>query len=244
MQSIAGGTGGTAIGAVSRANGQESTAIGEGSQANGDYSTALGQLSLASGAQSTALGQLSKATGDYSTAVGQSSNAAGTGSIAVGDSSLAGFSNSTAIGFEARTTRANQMMFGTASNTYTAPGITSAASTAAQTGPTQVVTSDANGNLATSDLSKLPAFQGLQQQVNRNSEGIAMAIALGAGGAILPEGKDHAVAVDWGNFEGGNNAMGISGVERLGENLFLNAALGLGCGQGTVGGRAGLTYAW
>ena len=43
------------------------------------------------------------------------------------------------------------MVFGTASNTYTAPGITSSASKAAQSGPTQIVTADAGGNLATTD---------------------------------------------------------------------------------------------
>ena len=46
-----------------------------------------------------------------------------------------------------------------------------------------------------------------------------MAIALGGGGAVLPDCKDHAVTVDWGNFEG-YNAIGVSGVQRLGDNLF------------------------
>jgi autotransporter adhesin len=50
-------------------------------------------------------------------------------------------------------TRANQQSFGTAANTYTMPGVTSAASRAAQTGPVSFVTSDSAGNLATSSLS-------------------------------------------------------------------------------------------
>ena len=41
------------------------------------------------------------------------------------------------------------MAFGTAANSYTMPGITSLASRAAQSGPVEIVTSDANGNLAT-----------------------------------------------------------------------------------------------
>ena len=45
------------------------------------------------------------------------------------------------------------MMFGTAASLYAAPGITSAASRAAQSGPTQFVTSDAAGNLATANFS-------------------------------------------------------------------------------------------
>jgi trimeric autotransporter adhesin len=39
---------------------------------------------------------------------------------------------------------------GTAANTYTLPGLASAASLAAQVGPTNFITTDANGNLAAS----------------------------------------------------------------------------------------------
>jgi autotransporter adhesin len=44
-------------------------------------------------------------------------------------------------------------MLGTATATYTMPGLTSAASLAAQGGPVKFVTSDAAGNLAVSDIS-------------------------------------------------------------------------------------------
>jgi hypothetical protein len=139
------------------------------------------------------------------------------------------------------------MMFGTASNTYTAPGITSAASLAAQSGPTQIVTSDAGGNLATASANSIvagtPAFQGLQTQVNKVSEGVAMAMAMGGGGAVLPDDKNHAVSMNWANFEG-SNAIAVSGVQRLGESTFLNAGVGAGTGYGTVGGHAGVMYAW
>jgi trimeric autotransporter adhesin len=47
------------------------------------------------------------------------------------------------------------MAFGTASNTYVAPGITSAASKAAQSGPLEIVTSDAGGHLATNTAAGL-----------------------------------------------------------------------------------------
>jgi hypothetical protein len=47
------------------------------------------------------------------------------------------------------TTRANQVVVGTATNTYTLAGVTSAASLAAQSGPVSFVTSDGAGNLAT-----------------------------------------------------------------------------------------------
>jgi trimeric autotransporter adhesin len=57
---------------------------------------------------------------------------------------------STAIGQGAVAAQPNQMVFGTAANTYVAPGITSSASLASQTGPTNFVSSDANGHLAVS----------------------------------------------------------------------------------------------
>jgi hypothetical protein len=120
------------------------------------------------------------------------------------------------------------------------------ASLAAQSGPTQLVTSDANGNLATMNPNALvansPAFQSLQQDVQQNSEGVAIALALGGTG-ILPDNKDVAATVNWGNFQG-QNAMGFSGIGRLSDNWFLNGGVGVGTNQGTVGGRAGVTFAW
>ena len=71
--------------------------------------------------------------------VHQTSTGSGTGNLTL--VSVNGKrSFNTAFGNGATTTRDNQQMLGTASNTYTAPGITSAASRAAQTGTTQIVT--------------------------------------------------------------------------------------------------------
>ena len=182
-----------------------------------------------------------------SLAVGQGASASGLNSSAFGQGASAGFANSTAIGALAHTTRDNQIAFGGAANTYTAAGITSAASLAAQSGTKQVVTSDANGNLATLDTNSLisnsSAFQNLQHQVHDNTEGIAMAMALGGGNAILPDDKSTAMTVNWGNF-GNTNAMAVSGVQRLTDNIFLNGGVGVGTSTGLVGGRAGVSFAW
>src|SRR5258705_90296 len=103
----------------------------------------------------------------------------------------AAFAGSTAIGAGAVTTAPNQMMFGAASNTYVAPGITSAASLAAQSGPTNFVTSDASGHLAVSNFSPQTitnlsnsvaslnqSVASLQNGVSRAFEGTAIAIAM------------------------------------------------------------------
>ena len=237
----------TVSAAGATASGGSSTAVGKSSTASGNFSTAIGQFSKASGLASTALGESSTASGAASTALGVSSTASGDFSTALGELSTAGFANSTAIGAGSATTRDNQMVFGTAANTYTAPGITSAASLAAQTGPTRLVTSDAGGNLATADPNSVvmnsSAFQNLQSDVRQNTEGTAIAIALGGAAAILPEDKTFAASMNWGNFQG-QNALGFGGVGRVNDNWFLNAGIGVGMNQGTTGGRAGVTYAW
>lgn len=255
----------TALGGESNATGERSTALGAESTASGTMSVALGNASAAGGFDSTALGTFSNAGGDGSIAIGHDTFSAGNGSTALGyhtsasglnstalgQNSSAGFANSTAIGSGAVTTRDNQMMLGTASNTYTASGIASAESRAAQQGPVEIVTSDASGNLATTDASSLGLatiddFEQAQQGIERNTEGIAMAMALGGVPNILPCGTDYAVSANWGTFDS-ENAIALGGTARLVDNVFINAGGAFGTSgrnNSAGGGRAGVTYAW
>jgi hypothetical protein len=183
--SIASGFTSTAIGALSVATQSQSTATGHLSAATGTNSSAFGQLSLAgcpgtgffnlpcaagvadnttaigqastaTANNATALGQASTANAIGATAVGQGTTASGTNSLALGVGASATNNNASAIGEGATTTRDNQVVIGTKTNTYTTPGITSAASSAAQAGPLEIVTTDANGNLAAQAISELP----------------------------------------------------------------------------------------
>jgi hypothetical protein len=71
-------------------------------------------------------------------ALGQGAQAIGVGSTAIGQGASTGlFNNATAIGNGAIATRDNQVVIGTATNTYTAPGITSAASRPRKAGPSK-----------------------------------------------------------------------------------------------------------
>ena len=110
---------------------------------------------------------------------------------------------------------ANQMRFGTATATRMTRRASTVASTAAQSGPTQIVTSDASGNLATAGVNSLlensTAFKGF---VRRR----VMAIAMGGGATTLPPGQNFDIGVNWGTFDG-QNAVGITGVARLYDNL-------------------------
>jgi hypothetical protein len=218
------------------------------------------------------MGLNSKATGPSAIAIG--ANATATGSVAVGslafasnggaafgDNATASFANSTAIGGGAVATQANQVVLGTASNTYTMPGINSAASLAAQSGPTKFVTSDVGGNLATSTFgptdilglqNNVASLQGnvavlqgsvgvLQSQMKQSFEGVAIAVAMG--GSALPSDKRFAISSNWGTFRG-ENAASFLAQARVNDYIVLNGGVGLGFSQGGVAGRVGATVAW
>ncbi len=144
------GVSATALGHSARGDGQGATAVGQASVASANFTTAVGAVSQATGRFATALGYSSLATAMRATAVGRLAQASADGASAFGASAGALHIDATAIGVGATTSRTNQMVFGTGANTYTAPGIISAAGDAAQTGQLFVVTSDAAGNLATS----------------------------------------------------------------------------------------------
>jgi hypothetical protein len=137
------------------------------------------------------------------------------------------------------------MMFGAGGTTYTMPGVRSAASLAAQTGPTYFVTTDEAGNLATSSFNP-DSIAALDSRVTALSakafEGTAIALAM-AGGATLPAEKNFAVSINWGVFEGQHGFAGTAAA-RINDNLHIHGGIGVGASEGTVGGRAGLTLSW
>lgn len=106
----------------------------------------------ASGQDAVAAGFGSSAEGARSAALGTQARAVGASSVALGAGAEARAEGSTALGAGAVASRPRQVAIGTAASTYTLPGITSAASRAAQSGPTQVVTTDAAGNLASASI--------------------------------------------------------------------------------------------
>jgi hypothetical protein len=133
-------------------------------------------------------------------------------------------------------------------------GVTSAASLAAQSGPTRVVTTDAAGNLATTTFnpgsvaaldSRVTTLENNVNNLNFNVrkafEGAAVAIAMG--GSALPDNKRFAISANWGNFSG-ENAFGGMAQMRISNNFVANAAIGAGFARGGVGGRVGGTFAW
>ncbi len=263
------GTGSSAFGFNSTAGGANSTAMGINSSASGANSIASGSSSAASGDQSTAMGASSAASGLSSSAFGNNSIASGSNSSAFGQGAVASGRNSTAIGAGASATRDNQVAIGTGASTYTAAGVTSAASRAAQSGSTQFVTTDSNGNLANSaygpqDIAGLNSnvnnlqsqtnylsatvmghsqdISALRSSVQRGYEGTAVALAT-AGGNFLQENQKFAITGKFGQFRG-QTAFGGSAQMRLSNNVVAHAGVGGGVRYGGVGAFGGLTLGW
>jgi hypothetical protein len=119
---------------------------------------------------------------------------------------------------------------------------------AAQSGPLQVVTSDAGGNLATDGGAIFGSLNQLQNSINLLQQedkklraGIATAAAL-PHSVVLP-GERFAFDIDWANYAG-SNAVGFTGAVRLGQLNFnegpvsVQANAGAGFSSDNTGGRA------
>jgi len=146
---------GTVYGDVGAALTALDTAIDSTSGVVAANNTSALPAASAAGNDSLAVGYGSSASGTNSVALGTASTASATGATSVGYGATAGHAGATAVGAGATTSRANQMAFGTAASTYTMPGLGSASSLSAQSGPVEVVTTDADGNLASVPLSTL-----------------------------------------------------------------------------------------
>ena len=170
-----------------------------------------------------------------------------------------GFAASTAIGVGAQATAENEMVFGRASESYTTPGITSITSLSRQSGPLQVVTSDAGGHLASDGgaiFSQLDQLQSndtkifsqldkLHSDIGTVETGVA--VALSAVGPDLTGAERFGLSLNWGGFEGasaiGGGATAV--VSRWnGSRLAVTGGIGVGLDDNSVGGRAGGQWTW
>jgi hypothetical protein len=238
-QAIAAGTG-----SVNTATGTQTNASGN---ASGNIATGFMADSHGDNSGNIAIGDHARAIGNSTknTAVGTNAAATGHNSSAFGAGAEATFANSAAFGASANTTRDNQQVFGTATNTYTLPGVASAASAAAQSGPTQVLTTDASGNLASVPISSLGLSSAsdiatLIQKVRKGFTGVAMAFAM-AGVPTLLSTEKFAFSASWGTFQGENGAA-LSGAMRIYHNVQLQGSFAYGFRENMAGGHAGLRF--
>jgi len=175
-------------------------------------------------------------TGD-NTAIGDGAVSSAINTTAIGEASSASHDGSTAIGYGAKTTRENQISMGTATSTHTLAGVTSDASRAAQSGPTQYITSDANGNLAGDGGALNSRLGGFADDIDSNTAGIAMATAM-SNIPQLSANKKFSLGLAFGTFEGESGyAAGVN--VRITDQLVGRASVG-GTSEGGFGGGAGL----
>ena len=231
---------GVAVGNFSEAN-ENGTAVGNFSNAIGENSIAVGNGADANGTGSTATGANSLADSDNSTAVGANTSANAEGSVAVGTDSG---------GNGAQANLENQFVLGTENHTYTAPGITSGLSRDRQAGPLEVVTTDADGNLA-SDGGQI------FRELGELGAGIAIATALE--NPDLVGGETFGISANFGFFEG-STAMALSAIGVLGHDFMgggerwaISGGVGVSLNENefggqntnrTIGGRAGVQVTW
>jgi hypothetical protein len=238
-----------AIGTMSTATGFDATAVGNSASAKGPNSSAFGTNAVAASANATAVGNSAAAMGPNSSAYGTNAVAGSANATAIGAGATvnAGAVNSSAIGTGAVASLSNQMVLGTSSQTYTAPGMNSDLSRARQSGLLGVVTSDAAGNLASDNGA-------LYKQIAGIKAGAAVAMALAD--PYLTGTQNFGVKMNWGGFDGAN-AMGFSAAGVLGRGLLLKGdqltlSAAAGMGESNVsgyyrtmfGGHAGMQLSW
>jgi len=215
----------------------------------GDPITVIGNNNVATGANGTV-------TGDSNVAIGDTVNVTGNRAIAVGNNAAADADDTTVIGSNAQANAAgsaaygngalasetDQQVFGTQANTYTTPGITSGLSRSRQSGPPQVVTSDAGGNLATDGGMIFNTLGENQTRISENRAGIAIAMALVT--PSLQAGETIGVAVNISSFKG-SSAVGVSAIGVAHRNVFggnerlsFNASIGSSIRESSFGGHS------
>jgi hypothetical protein len=171
-------------------------------------------------------------------------------SFGTGATVNAGHDNSTALGTNASTTYNNQVMMGTATQTYTTPGIVSDLSQDRQAGPLELITSDASGNLASDNGSTFKTIAKVQAGI---------AIAMAAEAPSLTDSENFGMRIGYGNYNGDDgNGVAFSAIGVLcrncltsGDRLAVDGAFGAGWSEyktydagNVVAGRAGVQWTW
>jgi hypothetical protein len=216
------------------ANANDAIAVGTNAQANVQGSSAFGQGAMANASDAIAVGTNAQANAPGSAAFGQGAVANASDAIAVGTNAQANAPGSAAFGQGAVASLPQQQVLGTSASTYSMPGIPSDLSRSRQVGPLEVVTSDAQGNLATDSGV-------IYDALSKNQAGVAIAMTVAT--PSLQSGEKFGVALNWGTFEQsqaiGISVMGVIGRSVLteGDRLALTGSYGGSIRSQSFGGR-------
>jgi len=111
-----------------------------------------------------------------------------------------------------------------------------------------VLTTDANGNIAGDGGALFNSFSSARQDIDDNREGVALAIALDAPDFV--SGETFGMKMKLATFEGetafGFSAAGVIAQDVFGQGtrLTVDAGVGVGASEGTVGGGVGMQLTW
>lgn len=183
----------------------------------------------------------SDVSSDGGMALGQAADSQGAGAVALGRDSSAFGVYSLALGTGASASSAGQFAIGTVSNTYTFAGITSAARLATQSRPLEVVTTDANGNLASDGAVIFDAIGQNGQGMEQANHGVALALAMDA--RYVPADQTFPLSAAFGTYQG-SDALAFSGAWRPDSNVQVVMGFGMGLSSKKAGGRPGVTFGW
>lgn len=244
-----GGPFGLDAGAGSFVEGNDNSAYGfvAGRFVSGDDNSAFGsqagQHVTGSGNSAFGAGAGGNVNGHNNIAIGQGAgnDISASNTISIGLNATAGHENAVAIGAGVATTRNDQVAIGTDNSTYTLAGVASAASTAAQSGPTYLLTTDMEGNLAASTISgkqiqdTIVGLHRLSGEIDETRtearQGIAAAIAMANAPMPSQVGKTS-WATNVGHFKG-STAFGGSLTHRFDLDVPMAFSAGYSYGGGT-----------
>lgn len=182
-----------------------------------------------------AIGTNAQVAEEWSTAIGTGTVVQLAGGVAIG-------TDGTGQGATTTTGWYNHIVLGTGLHTYTLTGIASAESRARQSGPLELVTSDAFGNLATDGGI-------IFDRLDDHTSGIALAMAME--NPDLTGDETFGFSGNYGTFQGAHalalSAMGVVGYDIFdeGDRVAISGAIGIGLptgtnGNGVYGARVGL----
>lgn len=252
--SISGGTGYTASGTA----GVNVTGTGGVSTASGNISTASGNITATAGTVRgvTITDGTATLTGGNLSGVGTLSATTGTiGTLNSTTGTITTLNSTTVNGTTVNSTSivnsgvvtSNSVSIGTGGIAIAAGAPINAGGNRVQNVAAPVADTDAankayvdaqlGGNTAQITGQINEAFK----QIDRNTEGIAIAIALG--GLALPHNANFAVSANLGIFED-KQALAFQSAIRLGGGVVLNGGIGVGIDSSLVGGRIGVMAAW
>lgn len=160
---------------------------------------------------------------------------------AIGADATVGHNNSTAIGAGAKSTDTNQVTLGTKSETISAPGITSQLSKDRQVGSLELVTSDAQGRLATDGGSVFNRLNAFGTRLDEHAKGLAISMAMPD--VWLSDKKRFGIFGGVGGFEG-ETALGFGVIGRIDETFTLNAKGGADTDFDHFGWQVGVGAQW